>query len=170
MGIDMTDEPDKTGKPKKGGEMRTGVKTLLTILVALAFLVGCKSKPPKAGYLYFNDVSVMFVELAQTGHKIEGTMEESGRNAYGKVGSFKFMFYGVSDGENVSMFLYPSETAQDDIPALGQTITGTLSSNTLTLVPSPGREHVLCRRATAAEYDEAIRNLRMRIELNKGAY
>ena len=84
--------------------MRIGVKTLLTILAALAFLAGCKSKPPKAGYLYFNDVSVMFVELAQTGHKIEGTMEESGRNPYGKVELIKFMFYGVSDGENVSMF------------------------------------------------------------------
>lgn len=153
--------------------MRTSVKAPIIILSALTFLAGCKSYASKAGqktgYLHSDNDSVMFVEWAQIGRQIEGTMEKWGRKPGGKVGLTMFMFDGVLDGENVSLTLNTSWTSQGSSHEQGKTIKGTLRGDALTLPPEAGAVPIEFRRASREEFVDAYLNLHKRAMTKKGA-
>jgi hypothetical protein len=158
------------GREEERGEMRTSVKTPIIILSALALLAGCKSEPPKTGletgpktgYLRLDDDMVMFIELTQAGRKIEGTIEEWIRTPHGKVEFTMHQFYGVLDGEKVSMTLNFSGTLDGGFTDRGGTIAGVLRGDTLAWIPGLQFEPVLFHRASSTEYVDAYRNLYMR--------
>jgi hypothetical protein len=140
------------------------------LLSALAFLAGCKSEPPKTGYLYVDDEEVAFVKWTQEGRRIRGTIDILERRRGGEIKTIQAMFDGVLDGENVSMTMKESRTSQGDDEEPEEKITGILRGDTLTLIPADGAEPIELRRATATEHAEAVQKLEKRATLNKGAH
>jgi hypothetical protein len=147
------------------------------LLSALALVGGCKSSSsktgskaePENGYLYFNDDSVRFVEWRRTGLEIKGSIEEWDRKPDGEVELTVFMFDGALDGENVNITLNSSMTNELDSKEMRKAIAGALRGNTLTLSLVDGAAPIEFRRASAAEYSAAYRNLQMRATTKKGA-
>jgi hypothetical protein len=140
------------------------------LLSALSFLAGCKSEPPKTGYLYVDDEEIAFVKWTQEGMRISGTIDILERKRGGEIKTIQAMFDGVLDGENVSMTMKESRTSQGDDEEPEEKITGILRGNTLTLIPADGAEPIELRRATATEHAEAVQKLEKRAALNKGAH
>jgi hypothetical protein len=141
--------------------MRTGVKTPLTILVALTFLAGCKSKPPKAGYLRVDDGhGVQFIQWTQEGRQLKGTVELLERTPDNEIITALAVCDGVLDGENFSMISKSVRTSHGGNEKTGEKVTGRLKGDTLTLFRDEDRsEPKELRRATPAEFGEASRNL-----------
>jgi hypothetical protein len=140
------------------------------LLSALSFLAGCKSEPPKTGYLYVDDEEIAFVKWTQEGMRISGTIDILERKRGGEIKTIQAMFDGVLDGENVSMTMKESRTSQGDDEEPEEKITGILRGDTLTLIPADGAEPIELRRATATEHAEAVQKLEKRAALNKGAH
>lgn len=157
----MTDEPnDKAERVRQS--IAAALLAALLLLSALALLAGCKSEPPKTGYLYVDDEEIAFVKWTQEGKRISGTIDILARKSNGEIDTIQAMFDGVLDGENVSMTTKSVRTSQGDDEEPGEKITGTFRGDTLTLIPADGAEPIECRRATDAEYAEASRKLQMR--------
>ena len=161
--------------------MRTGVKTPLITLLALALLAGCKSEPQRSpqseGFLRSDDESVLFVQWTRGVRQIGGTIDILERKPGGEIGTAMLVFDGYSDGMNVSMHMMSSWTPRGGDKGLTGKFKGLLIGDTLTLFnvhvsgPVQFRSGPLqFRRATRAEYHEAARQLEMRAKLNKGAY
>jgi hypothetical protein len=181
----LTDETDnKAGKLKKGGQMRTGVKTLFPLLLALALLAGCKevagndrrssaasvektSPTPievesrKNGYLHTDDDSATFIQWAKAERQIKGQMQVLDVTRDGKTDSSSYSFEGVFDSDNLSLtFRGRHQTSLEGI-----TVTGTLKGDALTLVWPQSNGTLLTqelRPASVAEYNDAAHILQER--------
>jgi hypothetical protein len=157
--------------------VRTSVKTSLIILSALAFLAACKSSSsktgpkaePENGYLYFNNHSVMFLEWRQKAQQIIGTIEQWDRKPDGDVELTVFNFDGALDGENFRITLNSVVTNELDSHDMSKAIAGMLRGNTLALPLVDGAAPIEFRRASAAEYSAAYRNLLTRATTTKTA-
>jgi hypothetical protein len=156
----MTDEPDKVGRARQS--VTAALLVALLLVSALALLVGCKSEPPKTGYLYVDDEEVAFVKWTQEGMRISGTIDILARKRGGEIETVQVMFDGVLDGENVSMTTKSVRTSQGDDDEQEEKITGRLRGDTLTLIRADGAEATEFRRATPEEHAEASRKLQMR--------
>jgi hypothetical protein len=180
----LTDEADKAVKSKKGGQMRTCVKTLFPLLLALALLAGCRevagndrrssaasventSPTPievesrKTGYLHTDDDSATFIQWAKADRQIEGQMQVLDVNRDGKTDSSSYSFEGVFDGDNLSLtFRGRHQTSLEGI-----TVTGTLKGDALTLVWPQSNGTLLTQKfrpASVAEYNDAAHTLQER--------
>lgn len=158
--------------------MRTGVKTPLAILSALAFLAACKLRPQKEAFLFTDDERVLFVQWTWVDREIRGTIDISEKMPDNEIKTTHIAFDGVSegdsvlsDGEDVRMNLKSSWTAHGGDKELKRESGGFLARDTL-MLPLEGDQSPLAqfRRATRTEHDEATRKLEMRAKLNKGAY
>jgi len=164
--------------------MRTGVKTLFPLLLALALLAGCKevagndrrssaagvektSPTPievesrKTGYLHTDDDSATFIQWAKAERQIEGQMQVLDVKQDGKTDSSSYSFEGVFDGDNLSLtFRGRHQTSLEGI-----TVTGTLKGYALTLVWPQSNGTLLTQKfrpASVAEYNEAAHILQER--------
>jgi hypothetical protein len=140
------------------------------LLSALALLAGCNWSPQKDSFLLADDDGVQFVQWTKDGMQIRGTIDISERKPNNEIRTSRFMFDGVSDGENVSMTVKSLWTPQGGDKAIKKEITGLLKDDTLTLFMENVSGPVQYRRATRTEHDEATRKLEMRAKLNKGAH
>jgi hypothetical protein len=140
------------------------------LLSALALLAGCKLGPQQDAFLRSDDEGVLFVKWTRSGMQISGTIDISEKKPDNEIGTTRFMFDGVSDGENVSMAVKSSWTPQGGDKAIKKEITGLLKGDTLTLFMGHMSAPLQFRRATHVEYAEASRKLEMRANLNKGAH
>jgi hypothetical protein len=164
--------------------MTSSIKTLFTLLLALALFAGCKeaagndrrssaagvektSPTPieagsrKTGYLHTDDDSATFIQWAKTERQIKGQMQVLDVNQDGKTDSSWFSFEGVFDGDNLSLtFRGRQQTFLE-----GTTVTGTLKGDALTLVWPQSNGTLLTqelRPASVAEYNDAARILQER--------
>jgi hypothetical protein len=143
--------------------MKTCFKAPLIALSALALLAGCKSQH-KAGFLRTDADAVKFIQWTRGGMQIRGAINILERKPDNGIRTTSATFDGVLDGDNVNM------TTRGGGKEPGEKITGRLNGDTLTLFLEGGSEPKEFRRATATEYDKAVKNLKMRAALNKGAY
>jgi hypothetical protein len=151
----MTDEPNKAGRVRQS--VTAALLVALLLVSALAFLVGRKTAPQKAGYLYTDDNTVMFIEWKQTGRKIEAAME-GWSGSVGYQPQFEMGKYDVVlDREKVNM------TVSYSADYYASPLTGTLRGDTLEIPFGDGSKSIKFRRATFTEYVDAYRNLYMRI-------
>jgi tetratricopeptide (TPR) repeat protein len=164
--------------------MRTGVKTLFPLLLALALLAGCKevagndtrssaggaekasptpieAESRKTGYLHTDDDSATFIQWAKAERRIEGQMQVLDVNREGKTDSSSYSFEGVFDGDNLSLtFRGRHQTSLEGI-----TVTGTLKGDALTLVWPQSNGTLLTQKfrpASVAEYNDAAHILQER--------
>ena len=125
----MTNEPDKSGKP-----IIAALVLLALLLSALALLAGCNLGPQKDSFMRAaDDEGVLFVQWTREGRQIRGTIEILEKKPDNEIGTTRFMFDGVSDGENVSIAVKSSWTPQGGDKAIKKEITGLLKGDTLTL-------------------------------------
>jgi len=151
--------------------MRTGAKTPLAVLSALAILAGCKLSSQKAVFLRIDRDAIQFIQWTQEGAQIKGTIDILERTPDNEIRTALAVFDGVLDGENFRMTTTSAMTSRAGDKEPGEKISGRLKGDTLTLFSDEnGSEPKEFRRATQAEYAEASRNLHMRAKLNKGAY
>jgi hypothetical protein len=164
--------------------MRTGVKTLFPLLLALALLAGCKevagndtrssaggavkasttpieAESRKTGYLHTDDDSATFIQWAKAERRIEGQMQVLDVNREGKTDSSSYSFEGVFDGDNLSLtFRGRHQTSLEGI-----TVTGTLKGDALTMVWPQSNGTLLTQKfrpASVAEYNDAAHILQER--------
>src|SRR5262245_6155341 len=164
--------------------MRTGVKTLFPLLLALALLSGCKevagndprssaggaekasptpieAESRKTGYLHTDDDSATFIQWAKAERQIKGQMQVLDVHQDGKTDSSWYSFEGVFDGDNLSLtFRGRHQTFLE-----GVTVTGTLKGDALTLVWPQSNGTLLTqelRPASVAEYNDAAHILQER--------
>jgi hypothetical protein len=164
--------------------MRTGVKTLFPLLLALALLAGCKevagndrrpsaatvektSPTPievesrKTGHLHTDDDSATFIQWAKAERQIKGQMQVLDVNRDGKTDSSSYSFDEVFDGDNLSLtFRGRHQTSLEGI-----TVTGTLKGDALTLVWPQSNGTLLTQKfrpASVAEYNDAAQILQER--------
>ena len=140
------------------------------LLSALVLLAGCNLGPQKDAFLRADDEGVLFVKWTRNGMQISGTIDISEKKPDNEIGTTRFMFDGVSDGENVSMTVKSSWAPQGGDKAIKKEITGLLKGDTLTLFMGHMSAPVQFRRATAAEHAESVQKLEKRAALNKGAH
>ena len=164
--------------------MRTGVKQLFPLLLALALLAGCKevagndrrssaggaektsptpieAESRKTGYLHTDDDSATFIQWAKAERQLEGQMQVLDVKRDGNTDSSSYSFEGVFDGDNLSLtFRGRHQTSLEGI-----TVTKTLKDDALTLVWPQSNGTLLTQKfrpASVAEYNDAAHRLQER--------